>query len=46
MRIYQDLKNQEKPIMKGRRLESIDVMSVEFAYVERKKIMTLQICGT
>ncbi|KAG5581352.1 hypothetical protein H5410_051979 [Solanum commersonii] len=37
VRIYQDLKNLENPIMKRRRLESMYVMSVESAYVEKTK---------
>lgn len=37
VRIYHDLKNLENSIMKGRRLESVYVMSAEFAYVEKMK---------
>ncbi|KAH0732943.1 hypothetical protein KY289_004131 [Solanum tuberosum] len=37
MRIYQDLKNLENPIMKGRRLDAVYVMYAESAYVEKTK---------
>ncbi|KAK3014222.1 hypothetical protein RJ639_008967 [Escallonia herrerae] len=35
VKVYRDLKTSEKPMMKGRRLDSVYVMSAESAYVDK-----------
>ena len=37
VKVYEDLKITGTPTMEGRRLESVYVMSVEFAYVDRTR---------
>ncbi|KAF2320714.1 hypothetical protein GH714_030269 [Hevea brasiliensis] len=46
VKMYRDLKISEKPMMKGRRLKSVYVMSVELAYVDKTRRNEQQNYGT
>ena len=43
MKVYRNVEVQEEPMMKGRRVESVYVMSIEIAYVDKTKNETAEL---